>query len=36
MSFESDVPLWDALLSTCSLHSNLKLGVYAAERSRRP
>jgi len=36
MSFEPDVPLWDALLSTFGLHSNLKLGEYAAERSRRP
>ncbi|TKY61656.1 Pentatricopeptide repeat-containing protein [Spatholobus suberectus] len=35
MPFEPDVVLWGVLLAACGLHSNLKLGEYAAERIRK-
>lgn len=35
MPFEPDVVLWGALLAACGLHSNLEIGVYAAERIRK-
>lgn len=35
MPFEADVVLWGALLAACGLHSNIELGVYAAERIRK-